>query len=310
MFGETLWLRMSVESGEVILGRPGSFVTGMPVGAAARLIRYSAPGEILVGERAATTTCGAFELVERDGAYVLVGMLTPTRSPAQRARRRRRSRALLAATGALLIVPRSRPRPSSPPTPITRRHSCPRFGRHHRSRDEQGGRARPVGRRPDGVAFGANAVWVANLDDKTLSRIDPKSRIEAGTVPLGATPTGLAVGFGSVWVAHGLLGTRVPGRAAVRETSKTIRPPVAALAVEAGAHGSIAVGAGSVWVAFGDSSVFRIDPVVSGCRRRSSPATRRPRLRTAVKPSGLRTRATAVSRGSTRRRTGGRRDGR
>ena len=74
MFGDALWLRMSVASGEVILGRPGSFVTGMPVGAAARLVRSSARGEIVVGERAATATCGAFELVERDGAYVLVGI--------------------------------------------------------------------------------------------------------------------------------------------------------------------------------------------------------------------------------------------
>lgn len=79
VFGEKLWLRLSVESGDVILGRPGSFVTGMPVGAAARLIRFSAPGEFVVGERAATATCGAFELVERDGGYVLAGMLTPTR---------------------------------------------------------------------------------------------------------------------------------------------------------------------------------------------------------------------------------------
>ena len=104
VFGDTLWLRMSVESGEVILGRPGSFVTGMPVGAAARLIRYSAPGEIVVGERAATATCGAFELVERDGAYVLVGMLTPTRSPVQSARRRRRRRLLLLAAALLRRV--------------------------------------------------------------------------------------------------------------------------------------------------------------------------------------------------------------
>ena len=100
VFGDALWLRISVESGEVILGRPGSFVTGMPVGAAARLIRYSAPGEIVVGERAASATCGAFELVERDGGYVLVGMVAPTRSPAQVSRRRRRRRLFVPIAGA------------------------------------------------------------------------------------------------------------------------------------------------------------------------------------------------------------------
>ena len=61
-FGETLSLRIGVESGEVILGRPGSFVTGTPVAAAARLVRLAQPGEIVVGERAATATGGAFDL--------------------------------------------------------------------------------------------------------------------------------------------------------------------------------------------------------------------------------------------------------
>jgi hypothetical protein len=83
VFGDEVSLRMAVESGEVILGRPGSFVIGTPVVAAARLLRLAQPGEVVVGERAATATAGAFELQQRDGAYVLAGVLAPTRSPAQ-----------------------------------------------------------------------------------------------------------------------------------------------------------------------------------------------------------------------------------
>src|SRR5207253_8222965 len=105
--GGALAGRMGVESGEVVLGRPGSFVTGMPVAAAARLVRLAQPGEIVVGERAATATAGAFELQERDGAYVLARALAPTRSPAQIRKRRRRlmvAGALLAAAAIAAVV--------------------------------------------------------------------------------------------------------------------------------------------------------------------------------------------------------------
>ena len=257
VFGDALWLRMSVESGEVILGVPGSFVTGRPVGAVARLIRYSAPGEVVVGERAATKTCGAFELVERDGAYVLVGMLTPTRSPAQSARRRRRSRAVLAATGALLIAAAL----ATAAVVAAQAHHSPALvppdsvGIIDPETNKVVGHVL-VGRRPDGVAFGANAVWVANLDDKTLSRINPKQRIEAGTVQLGATPTGLAVGFGSVWVAGsaGTLSRVAPQNGDV----ETIFP---SLLSSRGDSSSITLGAGFVWVAFGGLSLSRINPM-------------------------------------------------
>lgn len=77
VFGEELAVRMSVESGEVILGRPGSFVSGRPVAAAARLIRSARPGEVVVGGRAAAATAGAFEFEERDAAFVLVGVVLP-----------------------------------------------------------------------------------------------------------------------------------------------------------------------------------------------------------------------------------------
>jgi YVTN family beta-propeller protein len=257
VFGEALAVRMGVESGEVILGRPGSFVSGMPVAAAARLIRSAAPGEVVVGERAAAATAGAFDLQERDGIYVLVGALAPTRPPAQIARTRTRRRRLLLASALLIaaatagaIVAATRHSPALVPANS--------IGIIDPKTNRVVGYV-PVGSRPDGVAVGEGAVWVANLDDKTLSRVDPEKRTVARTISLDATPTGLAVGFGAVWVAHGLLGT--VSRVAPQYTGvETIRPPFTRLVGDAGAHGSVAVGAGSVWVAFGDSSVSRIDP--------------------------------------------------
>ena len=111
-----------------------------------------------------------------------------------------------------------------------------------------------VGARPLGVAIGGGSVWVANLDDRTLSRVDSRTRALVRTITLAATPTGIAVGAGAVWVANGILGTvtRVdPGaNAAVETVEVTFRS----------SSGSVAIGEGAVWAAFGGGEVARIDP--------------------------------------------------
>jgi class 3 adenylate cyclase len=59
-----LELRIGVNTGEVIVGRPragSSFVTGDAVNVAARLEQAAAPGEILAGERTVLAARGAFE---------------------------------------------------------------------------------------------------------------------------------------------------------------------------------------------------------------------------------------------------------
>jgi len=67
LFGEQLGLRIGVNTGEVVLGRPhegSSFVSGDAVNVAARLEQAAAPGEILAGERTAAAAAGAFEFGE------------------------------------------------------------------------------------------------------------------------------------------------------------------------------------------------------------------------------------------------------
>jgi class 3 adenylate cyclase len=68
LFGETLALRIGVNTGEVVVGKPregSSFVTGDSVNVAARLEQAAQPGEILVGERTVAAARGAFEFAER-----------------------------------------------------------------------------------------------------------------------------------------------------------------------------------------------------------------------------------------------------
>lgn len=93
LFGDRLQLRIGVNSGEVVVGRPregSSFATGDAVNVAARLEQAAAPGQVLVGERTAALVGAAFELgrpqtVEAKGkaegvvARELVRMLAPRR---------------------------------------------------------------------------------------------------------------------------------------------------------------------------------------------------------------------------------------
>ena len=115
----------------------------------------------------------------------------------------------------------------------------------------------PVGIQPGPVAAGAGSMWVGNVQDRTLTRIDPTQRTATATISLeNRTPTGVAVGLGSVWVAHGLRGEvslvdpqfgQVTGSVAVAGTA--FGSP----------NGSVALDDGSAWVVFGDSTFARLD---------------------------------------------------
>jgi class 3 adenylate cyclase len=113
----------------------------------------------------------------------------------------------------------------------------------------------PVGLRPGPVAFGSGSVWVGNVDDRTLTRIDPRSRANAGTISLNSqTPTGIALGEGSLWVAHGFLGRLSRVDPQFRRLTQTLD-----VAGES-TSGAVAVGAGSVWAVFSESTLVRVDP--------------------------------------------------
>jgi YVTN family beta-propeller protein len=57
------------------------------------------------------------------------------------------------------------------------------------------------------VAATAQAVWVANYRDDTVSRIDPDTNRVVATIPVGAGPSAIATTSGGVWVTDSLDGT-------------------------------------------------------------------------------------------------------
>jgi YVTN family beta-propeller protein len=114
-----------------------------------------------------------------------------------------------------------------------------------------------VGIRPGPVAAGAGVVWVGNLDDRTLTKIDPRERENVGTVSLDErTPTALAFGARAVWVAHGLLGSLSRVDPQFGSVTSTIEVAPGASAYQGS---GVALAGGSVWVVFESSTLARID---------------------------------------------------
>jgi YVTN family beta-propeller protein len=111
-----------------------------------------------------------------------------------------------------------------------------------------------VGATPTRVAVGAGAIWVANTDGDSVSRINPVTKAVVQTITaVGGGPAGITIGGGDVWVTNSLDGTVT-----------RIDPTVNAVVGKPIAVGNDPVGivfaAGSVWVAnTGDGTTTRIN---------------------------------------------------
>ena len=61
----------------------------------------------------------------------------------------------------------------------------------------------PVGTRPGAIAFGSGSLWVANLDDQDVSRVNPRTLRTLHSIPVrGGSPTGIATSPAGVWVVE------------------------------------------------------------------------------------------------------------
>jgi DNA-binding SARP family transcriptional activator/streptogramin lyase len=116
----------------------------------------------------------------------------------------------------------------------------------------------PVGLRPGPLAAGNGSVWVGNLQDRSLTRIDVSERSVRGSLALyDRTPTALAVSRDAVWVAHGPRGelTQVePQFGRLVRTIPVTKPPYGT------PTGAVAVSSRYVWAVYGDSTLARIEP--------------------------------------------------
>jgi YVTN family beta-propeller protein len=125
-----------------------------------------------------------------------------------------------------------------------------------------------VGAGPGQLAYDrqTGSLWVANLDDETVTRIDPRRRRSGRTVAIGNVPDGLAAAGGQLWVAgHGRgVGTvnvrRVDERFYTTELTKRI-PAIGPQTTD------LALAAGELWVAPTFGLLTRIDARTGSHRR-------------------------------------------
>jgi len=111
----------------------------------------------------------------------------------------------------------------------------------------------PVGRGPAGVTVGDGEVWVANELDGTVSEVNPGSGTQVKVIRVGVGPSTIAFGYGSVWVANVTSDTLSGIDAATGEVTVTI--PLDSSPAD------LAVGAGAIWVTSQQTGeLLRVDP--------------------------------------------------
>jgi YVTN family beta-propeller protein len=105
----------------------------------------------------------------------------------------------------------------------------------------------PVGRSPLGVTVAEGAVWVANTDDETLTRIDPAdTTARPSTITLDDYPSDVTGGAGSVLVALGALAELQLVNPAQNDAASPV--PALGEGVSCGKpQASVAFGGGSAW---------------------------------------------------------------
>ena len=65
-----------------------------------------------------------------------------------------------------------------------------------------------VGDRPEAISLGKQLVWVANLNDGTVNRVDRATpALVGGPIGVGREPAGIFVGRRFVWVTNSKDGT-------------------------------------------------------------------------------------------------------
>jgi YVTN family beta-propeller protein len=123
----------------------------------------------------------------------------------------------------------------------------------------------PVGAQPDAIAFGAGGLWVANLDDATISHVDPTTSQAVRAIPTGDAVSGLAAEDKAIWAVSA---DPVKPYAVLRRIDPRFDVLTKSVRVQAGAQlasgglaepATVAVGPGGVWVGTDSGLLQRVD---------------------------------------------------
>jgi DNA-binding SARP family transcriptional activator/streptogramin lyase len=111
------------------------------------------------------------------------------------------------------------------------------------------------------LAVGLGSVWVCNVDDQTLLRIDPRTHAVTRTIGLGVRPAAVTVGHGAVWVVP-RPATIVIKLDALGNIIQRLPLSNRRLVPHLPYRGRISVASGpdAIWVLHGLASVAKLDP--------------------------------------------------
>jgi YVTN family beta-propeller protein len=200
---------------------------------------------------------------------------TPRPSPATD-RNRVRGAALIAAAGALLLAAIVAVAVKLAGSSTTTVRVAPNSLAAIDTASDRVTAAAPVGARPGAVVFGSGSLWVANLDDQNVSRIDPRTLRTVRNISVAAPPTGLAAAGGGVWVLESTLdpdaypstSSVLVGRIDPEFNTAGSTAPIGDVAPDASA---IAGEGDSVWVAPTGGLLTRLNATTGAVTKRWDP---------------------------------------
>ncbi len=129
----------------------------------------------------------------------------------------------------------------------------------------------PVGARPDALAYASGSLWVTNLDDQTVSRVDPHTLQTLRTIRLSDPPTGIAGARGGVWVVTSGPTATFVSADRINPQFDTIDDPVQIPNVVSGSPAVVAARGASLWVAPSSGELTRLDPLTGHVLARHDP---------------------------------------
>ncbi len=117
-----------------------------------------------------------------------------------------------------------------------------------------------VGAQPASIAYGASSLWVANLGDQTVARVDPATRAVTRNIPVTGSPTGLATTPGAVWVVSSNPASPSVSVTRIDPQFDTKAGATRIGNVVPGGSGTVATKGDAVWVAPSSGLLSRLSP--------------------------------------------------
>jgi YVTN family beta-propeller protein len=128
-----------------------------------------------------------------------------------------------------------------------------------------------VGTRPSAITYGSGSLWVANLDDQTVSRVDPGTLRTRRTLSIAAPPTDIAAASGRVWVVSSPPTARFVSVSRIDTQFDAIGRAIRIGNVVPGSPAAVEARGASVWVAPFSGLLTRLNAQTGRVARKLDP---------------------------------------